>query len=93
MSAQERANAIGLGIEKLPDAPRSPTGLLSRELGQKEKPGLVDIETRVLLEELIDHLDSQRPATGRSGGLHPYLIEDGRLLWLCPTHLKEHKKR
>jgi internalin A len=93
VTATPHIEAVGLGIEKLPEAPRSPSGLLSRELSQKEKPGLVDIETRVLLEELIDYLDSQRPATSRNGGLHPYLIEDGRLLWLCPMHLKEHKKR
>jgi internalin A len=85
--------AAGLGIEKLPEASRSPAAAFSQELGQKEKPSLVDIETRILLDELIDYLDSQRTPTGRKGGLHPYLIEDGRLLWLCPAHLKEHRQR
>ena len=84
--------AAGLGIEKLPEASRFPI-TLSRELGEKEKPDLVDIETRALLEALIDHLDQTRPPNQKKGALHPYQIEDGRLLWLCAEHLKEHKKR
>jgi len=85
--------ATGLGIERLPEVSRSAIGALSRELGEKEKPDLVDIETRDFLARLIDHLDSKRsPAAQKRGGLHPYLVEDGRLLWLCPDHLKKYKK-
>jgi hypothetical protein len=94
VTANPLTEAIGLGIEKLPESSRSAAGTLSRELGEKEKPEFVDIETRHLLEGLIDHLDFQRPATEpKKGGLHPHTIEDGRLLWLCPEHLKVYQKR
>lgn len=87
--------ATGLGIEKLPEPSRSVTGALSRELGEKARPEFVDIETRSLLEQLIEHLDSlQRSATEpKKGGLKPHIVEDGRLLWLCPRHMSEYKKR
>jgi len=94
VTATAWVEATGLGIEKLPEFARSIAGPLSRELGEKEKPDPVDIETRHLLEGLIDHLDSKRSATEQKrGGLHAYLIEDGRLLWLCPEHLKKYKNR
>jgi internalin A len=82
-------------LDKLPEVSRSAAGPLSRELGEKEKPEFIDIETRYLLEQLIDHLDSlQRSAIEpKRGGLRPYIVEDGRLLWLCAEHLKEYKKR
>ena len=85
--------AAGLGIEKFLEAPRSPAFALSRELGEREKPDLVDIETRALLEALINHLDQPGPPNQKKGALHRYEIEDGRLLWLCAEHLKEHKQR
>lgn len=94
VTATPWTEAAGVGIEKLPEVSRSAAGMLMRELGEPEEPDLVDIETRYLLERLIDHLDSKRSATDpKNGGLHPYLIEDGRLLWLCPEHLKKYKKR
>jgi hypothetical protein len=86
--------AAGLGVEKLPDAPRASAGALSQRIGEKEKPELVDLEIRHLLEQLIDEQDSKRPKTDKKqGGLRPYIIEDGRLLWLCTDHLKQYKKR
>jgi len=64
-------------------------------LGEKEQPDLIDIETLYLLDQLIDHLDvlQRSPTEPQKGGLQPCLIEDGRLLWLCPDHLKQYKKR
>jgi hypothetical protein len=62
-------------------------------LGRQETPRLVDIQTRDLLKELIDHLDSQRPHGPRNGGLHPRTVEDGRLLWLCEKHWEAYRKK
>jgi hypothetical protein len=89
------AESASLGVDNLPAASQSAARPLSRELGEKEQPGFIDIETRYLLDQLIDHLDqSQRkPTDPKKGGLQPYLIEDGRLLWLCTEHLKQYKKR
>src|ERR1017187_4948212 len=88
------AEAVGLGIEKLPEAGRTPVGDLAEALGGKSKPELIDLDTRYLLERLIDHLDSKRPATEpKNGGLHPVFVEDGRLLWLCTEHAKLYAKR
>jgi Leucine-rich repeat (LRR) protein len=88
------AEAVGLGTEKLPEAPRWLTGTMSHEIGMKGNPNFVNLEVRYLLEELINHLDSKRSAIERKkGGLHPYIVEDGRLLWLCPDHFKKYKKR
>ncbi len=88
------AEAAGMAIEKLPEASRSAYAALSGELGEKEKPGSIDLETRHILMQLIDHLDSKRPSIeAKNGGLHPYIIDDGRLLWLCPDHLRFHKTR
>jgi hypothetical protein len=28
-----------------------------------------------------------------NGGLNPHIVEDGRLLWLCPDHLKAYKRK
>ena len=86
--------AAGLGIEKLPESPSLVAGIFSEALGANEEPELIDIETRYLLKGLIDFLDSQRvPTEPKNGGLHPYLIEDGRLLWLCPDHLRQYRIR
>ena len=83
------AEAIGLGSEKLPELQRSPAGSFSRVLGRKPEPGFIDVETRFLLAGLIAHLDSKRsPTEARNGGLIRRLIDDGRLLWLCPEHFR-----
>ncbi|HYM75470.1 MAG TPA: COR domain-containing protein [Candidatus Dormibacteraeota bacterium] len=95
VTAAPALEAAGLGLEKLPAAPRSATNALSQELGETGKPEVIDIETRYLLEQLIDFLDSSERSGTRpkNGGLHPYLIEDGRLLWLCADHLNQYRKR
>jgi hypothetical protein len=49
------------GIEKVPELSREPANALASTLGEKAMPELIDIETRYLLERLIDHLDSERP--------------------------------
>jgi len=89
--------AIEIGAvvaEKLPEAQHSLTGKLSEMLGRKARPEFIDIETRLQLELLIGDLDAeQRPSGPKNGGLHPYLIDDGRLLWLCPEHLKSYQQR
>jgi hypothetical protein len=86
--------AAGLGIEKLPEPLSPATSRLSTALGDQSEPELVGLETRHLLERLIEHLDSQRPVTKpANGGLYPYLVDDGRLLWLCPDHQKVYRGR
>jgi hypothetical protein len=83
------AEAVGLGIERLPSNPFPPTGKLASALGTRDQQGLIDLESRYLLERLLGHLDAKRPALEpKNGGLHPYLVDDGRLLWLCADHLK-----
>jgi internalin A len=84
----------GMAAEKLPEVSRSIAGTLSRELPGKDEPESIDIEVRYLLERLIEHLDSQRPPLEpRNGGLHRHIIDDGRLLWLCPEHKKLYQPR
>lgn len=81
-------------VERLPEVDVSASGEVAQKLGRKPLPGFIDIETRHLLKQLIDNLDSQRSATEpKNGGLYPCLIEDGRLLWLCPEHFKLYKAR
>jgi internalin A len=81
-------------VEKLPEASRSEIGSLAYELGRAPEPQLIDIETRSILKKLIEHLDALRqPNEPRNGDLHSYLIDDGRLLWLCPKHRKSYQKR
>jgi len=58
----------------------------------QEAPKLVDIQTREVLKELIDYVDSKHPHEPRNGGLHPLTVEDGRRLWLCERHWKEYQK-
>jgi internalin A len=88
------AELAGLGSEKLPEAQRSAAGPFFRMLGRKPGPAFIDIETRFLLQSLIADLDSKRlPTEPKNGGLHRYLIDDGRLLWLCPAHLKLYLRR
>jgi internalin A len=82
------------GMDKLPEATLPGAIALSRELGEKGKPEFISVETRYLLEQLIDDLDSRRPLNEpKNGGLHRYIIEDGRLLWLCPEHINQYKSR
>jgi len=84
----------GLGIEKFPEAETSPGGGLTQRLAARDELEPVDIETRFLLEQLIEHLDASRSELEpRRGGLHPYLVDDGRLLWLCPAHVKSYQSR
>jgi internalin A len=84
----------GMAAEKLPEVSRSIAGTLSGELRGKDEPESIDIEVRYLLERLIEHLDSQRPPLEpRNGGLHRHIIDDGRLLWLCPEHKKLYQPR
>jgi len=84
----------GLGTEKLPEVLRSAAGAISSSLGRHSRPELIDFETRHLLEMLIGDLDAEQRRTGpKNGGLHPYIIDDGRLLWLCPEHLKSYQRR
>jgi hypothetical protein len=55
---------------------------------------MVELETRHLLQQLIEQLDSKRSVTEqKNGGLHKQLIDDGRVLWLCPEHWKLYKGR
>lgn len=85
--------ASGMALEKLPEAFSMGTDTF-RVLEQTGEKKLVDIETRYLMKELIEHLDQQRADTKpKNGGLHPWLIDDGRLLWLCPDHLKQYRTR
>ena len=92
-SAGKLGKMGGMALEKLPEV-FSGDGGISERLGQTGKKELVDIETRYLLKELIHHVDAQRgPTQPKNGGLHPYIIDDGRLLWLCPEHLKQYQTR
>lgn len=75
----------------------SPLAPLAGELSEKEGPQPVDIGTLHVLKDLIEHLDSKgrqgRPAEPPWGGLHSHIVEDGRLLWLCPDHLSAYETR
>ena len=88
------AEVGGMGIEKLPEAPRSDTGKFAAVLGNNAEPWLIELETRHVLEQLIEHLDSKRAAVeAKNGGLHKFLMDDGRWLWLCPEHVRSYKTR
>jgi internalin A len=83
-----------MAAEKLPEVSRSIAGPLSAELRGKDEPESIDIEVRHLLERLINFLDSKRPPLEpNNGGLHRHIIDDGRLLWLCPEHKKLYQPR
>jgi hypothetical protein len=85
--------ASGLAVEKLPEVSLSIAGTLSGAL-LREAPDIIDLEIRYLLERLIEHLDSKRsPTQPHNGGLQPYIIDDGRLLWLCGEHKKLYQGR
>ena len=66
---------------------------LAKDLGLRERSGVIDLEARHLLARLIGHLDKTRGETSPEfGGLHPYVLkEDGRLLWLCAEHWKQYE--
>jgi internalin A len=84
----------GMAAEKLPEVSRSIAGSFSAELRGKDEPDSIDIEVRHLLERLISYLDSKRPPLEpNNGGLHRHIIDDGRLLWLCPEHKKLYQPR
>jgi hypothetical protein len=86
--------AAGMVLETVPELSRDATGEISSRLGETKLPEFTDIETRELLNQLIDSLDSQRLVTEpKKGGLRACLIEDGRLLWLCPDHWKVYRGR
>lgn len=85
--------AAGLAIEKLPVVPQSPIAKRFSVLATHE-PELIDVEIRYLLQALIAELDSKRDVMEAPyGGLHPYIIDDRRLLWLCPRHIMSYKTR
>ena len=66
---------------------------LAKDLGLRERSGVIDLEARHLLARLIGHLDKTRGETyPEFGGLHPYVLkEDGRLLWLCTQHREQYE--
>jgi hypothetical protein len=51
-------------------------------------PERIDIDVRRTLHELIQQLAAERTPAMRVGGLHKWLNDDGRVLWLCPRHYK-----
>jgi internalin A len=80
-----------VAVPETPALAANPTGKLARALGDRDRetPQEIELEVRYLLERLLKHLDSLRkPDQPPSGGLLPQLVEDGRLLWLCPKHKK-----
>jgi Leucine-rich repeat (LRR) protein len=88
------AEISALTTERLSEISSLDIGSFAERLTQTPRPESIDIETRHSLEQLLGYLDSRRsPDQPKNGGLHPYLIEDGRLLWLCPDHLKIYKGR
>jgi hypothetical protein len=67
---------------------------LSLALGTVSDPQEIGIETRYILAKLIAYLDAQRSSSEPgNGGLHPFIMDDGRLLWLCPEHIKLYTAR
>jgi hypothetical protein len=93
--AKTVGNATGVPWAEIAvEVPRTEFGKLSSALGEKDRPEAIDIETRFLLKGLIEYLDSKRAATEpKNGGLQRHLVDDGRLLWLCPEHLKLYRGR
>jgi hypothetical protein len=86
-------HAIGEAVEGLHGGSHPALSPLADEVGTQEAPLPVDIRTREVLKDLIDHLDSKRPLGPSYGGLHPHIVEDGRLLWLCPDHLEAYRPK
>jgi internalin A len=91
---KESAEVASMAAEFLPEAEVELTGRISSALGAKRLPEPVELETRYLLKALITDQDAKREVTEtKNGGLHPYIVDDGRLLWLCPDHIKTYKTR
>jgi hypothetical protein len=80
----------GVVGERLPGRAPVLAGLASG-LGRIEEPQLADPGTRKLLRELIDLLDTGRKVNERNGGQDRCIVEDGRLLWHCPDHLRPYQ--
>ena len=76
------------------DPPLTP---LAADLGENEKPQSVDTATLHVLKDLIEHFDSERRKKDHVappfGGLAPRIVEDSRVLWLCPDHRKPYEPR
>jgi hypothetical protein len=84
-------HAFGEALDGLHGEDHPALSSMAAELGRQEVPQLIDIRTREVFKELIDHLDSKRPPGTHYGGLHRHIVEDGRLLWLCPDHLEAYR--
>jgi hypothetical protein len=95
------APAIGIAVKVFADRAekmsaeggKDRSSELAKDLGLRERSGVIDLEARHLLARLIGHLDKTRGETSPEfGGLHPYVLkEDGRLLWLCAEHWKQYE--
>lgn len=86
-------HAIGEAVEGFHGGDRPALSPLVNEVGRQDAPRPVDVRSREVLEGLINHLDSRRPQGPHHGGLHAHIVEDGRLLWLCPDHLEAYQTR
>jgi hypothetical protein len=92
LTGMVKLEALGLAAEKLPDI-RADQRKLRGELGEAYSPSRVDIELRRVLQELITALDAGRTPGKQIGGLHKWLNDDGRVLWLCPQHYRALQSR
>lgn len=81
------------GIENLPVVAVSDAAKFAAILGDQAHAGLADLQTRHVLCKLIEYLDVTRSDAERNGGLHKFLIDDGRWLWLCPDHVSSYRTR
>ncbi len=92
ISGYDWLEKFGVAAENLPPIPADHRKL-QEEIGPKYSPARVDIELRNVLTELITKLDADRSPKQKIGGLHKWLNDDGRVLWLCPTHYKPLQSR
>jgi internalin A len=96
------APAVGVAMKALADRAEKMSAegekdrgsALAKDLGLRERSGVIDLEARHLLARLIASLDKMRGETQPEfGGLHAYhLKEDGRLLWLCARHWEQYER-
>jgi internalin A len=90
-------HAAGEAVDSLHGERHSPLAPLAGELGDQANPHWVDPPTLHVLKDLLEHLDSERRKEDHTappcGGLRPHIVEDGRLLWLCPDHRKAYETR
>ena len=88
------AASVGEVEKVLGDFSIDQTGAIASALDRKDDPGEIDLETRYLLERLIEYVDTLRGAAHpKNGGLFPYQSkEDGSFLWLCPEHRKQYER-